>query len=293
MVSATRKTWTSSNLLKVVGLTVLYIALLSVNYSALTLSNAATKTPTQLILVALIDTMLLSYFVLSSRWKGWKEWAAVFAILYGMVYVLTVAETFFLGGILPANMVPTLLVNGAITSAIFAAALAWVLGSREMQGGMGSTRLKMPGKEWAWKILVSAVVFLLLFFAFGFIVYMPLGKALDPVAYTQEQSSIASNTASLVFPIELLRGALWALFAVPAIIALPFGWKKTGVIVGLLMAVPLALSQFLSTTMTIGLQIAHTAEILGENMVFGFLLVCVLRLHSRLPAEEPQELHVH
>ncbi len=210
------------------------------------------------------------------------------AVLYGMVYVLTAAETFYLASILSSNVASTLLLHGAITSAIFAGALAWVFGSKGMQGDMISTRLKMPGKEWAWKIVVSAVVYLLLFFVFGFIVYMPLGKALDPVAYTQEQSSIASNTASLVFPIELLRGALWALFAVPAILALPFGWKKTGLIIGLLMAVPLALSQFLSTTMTIGLQMAHTAEIVGENMVFGFLLVWVLGVHSRLPAEGPQ-----
>lgn len=287
---ATRRFWASVNLLKVVGLTALYVALLSVNYSAITLSNAATKTPFQLILVAFIDTLLLSYFVLSSRWDRWKNWGAVFAILYGMVYVLTSAETFYLGSILSVNMVPVLLLNGAITSAIFAGALAWVFGSKRMEGGVGSTRLKMPRKEWAWKIIVSAVLYLLLFIAFGVIVYMPLGKALDPVAYAQEQS-IAANASSLVFPIELLRGALWALFAVPAIIALPFGWKKTGIIVGLLMAVPLALSQFLST-MTIGLQMAHTAEIVGENMVFGFLLVWVLRVHSRLPTDGQPESNV-
>jgi hypothetical protein len=287
---ATRRIWASANLLKVVGLTVLYVALLSVNYSAITPSNTALKGPIQLVLVAFIDTLLLSYFVLSSRWRGWKEWGAVFAVLYGMVYVLTGAETFYLGNILSANMASTLLVNGAISSAIFAGALAWVFGRKGMQGGMGDSRLKMPGREWVWKIVASAAVYLLLFIVFGVIIYMPLGKALDPVAYAQEQG-IASNASSLVFPIELLRGALWALFAVPAIMALPFGWKKTGVIVGLLMAVPLALSQFLSTT-TIGLQIAHTAEIVGENMVFGFLLVWVLRVHSRLPTEGQSESNV-
>lgn len=288
---ATSRFWTSVNLLKVVSLTVLYVALLSVNYRAFTFSNAATKTPIQLILVAFIDTLLLSYFVLSSRWNGWKEWGAVFAVLYGMVYVLTAAETFYLGSILSANMASALLVNGAITSAIFAGALAWVLGRKGKHVAVGGSRLRMPGKEWTWKIVASATLYLLLFIVFGVIVYMPLGKALDQVAYAQEQS-IASNASSLVFPIELLRGALWALFAVPAIIALPFGWKKTGVIVGLLMAVPLALSQFLSTATTIGLQIAHTAEIVGENMVFGFLLVWILRVHSRLPTESHPKSNV-
>jgi hypothetical protein len=137
---AARRIWTFANWLKVIGLTVLYIALLSVNYSAITFSNAATKTPIQLILVAFIDTLLLSYFALRSRWKGWKEWGAVFAVLYGMVYVLTAAETFYLGSILSASMALALLVNGAITSVIFAGALAWVFGGKGMQGGMSSTQ---------------------------------------------------------------------------------------------------------------------------------------------------------
>jgi len=262
---------------------VLYAALLSVNYNAITISNAATKTPIHLLVVAFVDTLLLSYFVLSSRWGGWREWAAVFVVLYGMVYVLTAAETFYLGSILSANTVPTLLVNGAITSAVFAGALVWAFGNKGMQR-TGNSRLRMPGAEWAWKIVASAVLFLLLFTIIGVIVYMPLAKTLDPVAYAQEQS-IASNATSLVFPVELIRGALWALFAVPAIMALPFEWKKTGVITGLLMAVPLALVQYLSTAMTTGLLVSHTAEIVVENMIFGFLLVWLLRVHSRLPAD--------
>lgn len=114
---------------------------------------------------------------------------------------------------------------------------------------------------------------------------MPLGKMLDPAAYAQEQST-ASSAATLVFPIELLRGALWALFAAPAVLALPFGWKKTGLVVGVLMASPLALTLFLSTTMATGLQVAHAGEIFGENLVFGLALVSILRIHSRLPTAQ-------
>jgi hypothetical protein len=283
-----RKTWTSANLFKVAGLTVLFAALLSVDYSAITLSSVASKSPIQLVLIAFIDTLLLSYFVISSRWTGWKEWCAVFAILYGMDYVLTAIEWVYLGSLLPANTVFSLLVNGAITSAVFAGALVWALGGKVMQEGLRRIRLQMDLGEWAWKIVASAAIYLLVFMVFGLVVYMPLGKALDPVAFAQEQST-ASTAAALVFPVELIRGALWVLLAVPAIIALPFGWKKTGVIMGLLLAVPLILTQFLATTMTFGLQNAHSGEIFGENMVFGVLLLWVLRVHSRLPTEEPQK----
>jgi hypothetical protein len=283
-----RRTWTKEVLLKVIGLTLLFAALLSINYTALTLSVAASKAPIQVIVFALVTTLFMSFFVLSSRWTRWKNWGASFALLYGMVYFLTAMETFYLGNILPIETVSSLVIKGAITSAIFCGALVWALGDKKQQSGVSSHRLKMPAREWIWKILLSAVLYLFLFLIFGLIVYMPLATSLDSSALASEQS-IASGASSLVIPIEFIRGALWALFAVPAVIALPFGWKKTGLVIGLLMAVPLTFSQFLSTTETIGLQIAHSVEIVGGNVVFGFLLVWILCIHSRLPTDKPQE----
>jgi len=44
---------------------------------------------------------------------------------------------------------------------------------------------------------------------------------------------------------------------------------------------PLTVSQFLSTSETVGLPIAHSVEIAGENIIFG----SILSVHSRLPME--------
>jgi hypothetical protein len=277
-------TWTAQVVLKVTILTLLFAALLSVDYSALALSSAILEAPIQVVVFAFVNTLLLSYFILSSCWTGWKELGAVVALLYGMVYVLTVAETFFLGSILSTRMVSGLIINGAIISTLFSGALVWTFGNKKQQPEVDSPRLQMPTREWIWKILALAVIYLALFMVFGVIVYMPLGRLLDPAAFASEQS-IAAGAAALVFPIELVRGMFWALFAVPAILALPFDWKKTALIIGLLMAVPLTLSQFLSTAESLGLQIAHSAEIIGTNIAYGYLVVRILRIHSRLPAD--------
>ena len=277
---------TPADTLKVAGLTVLFAALLSVDYEALALAGIVVESPLQVIIVAFLDTLVLSYFTVSSRWTGSKEWATLFTVLYGMVYVLTSIETVYLGSLLSASTVLSLLVNGAISSAIFAAALIWTYGGKKVRF-TSLARLQMPLREWAWKIAVSAGVYLILFIGFGALVYAPLGKALDSVAFAQEQAAAASM-AVLVFPTELLRGALWTVLAACAAIALPFGWKKTGVVVGLIMAVPLSLSQFLSTAESMGLQLAHTGEIFGENMVFGLVLVWILHAHSRLSTYDEQ-----
>ena len=282
-------TWTREVLLKVAGLALLFAALLSVDYRALTLSAAITETPIQVIIFAFVNTLLLSYFVLSSSWRGWKEWRAAFALLYGMVYLLTAVESVYLGSILPASTVFSLIINGAIVSSVFSGALVWVLGNKKPDSEANSHRLRMPTGEWVWKVLLSASVYLIIFLVFGGIVYMPIAKLLDPVAFASEQR-MASSAASLVFPIEFFRGTLWALFAAPAILALRFGWKKTGLVTGLLMAVPLTLSQFLSTAETVGLQIAHSFEIAGANIVFGFLLLWILNIHSRFVTDKPTRI---
>ena len=266
--------------LRIVGLTALYVALLSVTYTSATLSATASTAPIQLVIAAFIDTLLLSYFVIPARFSARKEWGALFATLFGMVYLLTAIESVYLGSILAVSTIPPLLVNGGITSAIYAAALVWAFGGRGREAG--GARLKMPAREWAWRSLVLSGSYLLLFILFGLIVYAPLGKALDPAGYASEQAT-ASSAAGLVFPVELLRGALWPSWRFPRFWPFRLIGRRLGLVVGLLMAVPLTMVLFQTNSMSIGLQAAHAAEIFGENLIFGAATVWILKVHHRLP----------
>lgn len=267
---------------RVLGLTLLLIALLSIDYTGFALSKVLLDSPLQLIIVAFVDTLLLGYFVSNSQLNGWKEWGAVFSMLYGFVYVLTAIESAYLGSVLSVSVLPGLLVNGAIVSGVYSGALVVLLGKNETPSNL-SRRLLMGRREWLWKIVVAAAAYLAVFVLFGLVVYFPLARFLDPSGLAAEQSATASS-AALVFPIEIVRGALWAILAVPAIITLRFGWKKTALVTGLLLAVPLSATLMLAGTMALGLQIAHLAGIFGENLVFGVLVVWILHLHSRLPS---------
>jgi hypothetical protein len=270
--------------LKLLGLIALLFVLTSINYAGLGLS-ASLSSPLALILAALMDTLVLDYFVMSSRFQGWKEWAVVFSVLYGSNYVLTAMESVYLTSLLTANVVASILVNGAIISGVFAFALVELVGSRKStESNVVQNRLRMPTTEWIWKILCSGAIYLVVFILFGLAVYGPLATTLDKAAYVAKQAAIPASAAALVFPLEFLRGLIWTILAIVASISLPFSWRKTALVVGLLLAVPLSLNIFLSSAIVPGLQIAHFVELFGENLVFGIIAVWILHPRSRLSA---------
>jgi len=190
-------------------------------------------------------------------------------------------ESVYLGSILTAGLTLSLIVNGAVASGVFAAILVWVWGKEEPRGESQSARLAMRPREWVGKIVGAGAIYLVLFMLVGLDIYIPLARVLDPAALASEQSAVASS-AVLIFPLETFRGALWALFGIPAIVAMRFGWKKTAVVTGLLFAVPMSGNILLSTAMAPGLQVAHLAEVFVENLFFGLMVVWILHLRSRL-----------
>ena len=261
---------------------------MSVNFPGLTYSSSLTS-PIALLIAAFIDTLVLSYFLVFSRFRGWEEWLVVFSVLYIGNYVLTSMEAFYLTSLLTANTVESIFVNGAIISGVFAFALVRLLTPKQMQNKMASKRLAMSRREWTWKILASGAVYLLLFILVGFAIYGPIATQLDHAAYVSEQASIPASAAGLVFPLEFLRGIFWTILAIVVTVSLSFTWKKTALVAGLLLAVPMSFSIFLSTTIVPALQVAHFVELFVENLIFGLAAVWILQLYSRLTALTSQK----
>lgn len=279
--ATTVSNWVGTNWYKIVGLTLLLTALISIDYSGLAISQSFLKGPVQFIIVGFLDTLVFSYFVTASWWTGLRMRVAAFLVIYGVGYALTAMESVYLGPLLPANVALGLVVYGGIRSAIFTLVLVWAFGRRGTQSVLTSPRLVMRIWEWAWKIVAAGVVWMLLFIFFGAVVYLPLAALLDPAGLAQEQ---AANLPLWTLPFQTIRGAIWILIGVPAIIALGAGWRKTAMTIGLLFAVPMSANLLLPIGMSNGLVIAHFLEVFGENFVFGVLAVWILHLGSKLPA---------
>jgi len=266
------------NWYKILGLTLLLTGLFAVNF----IDPISSSIPSaKLIFVALIDTLLLSYIVSASSWKGWRAWGAIFLLFYGIQYMLTAMESVYLSSILNQEATIKLLVNGAVVSATISAALIKLFGSQDVKP-LPSNRLLMPSREWTWKIAVLGFAYLLLFILFGLVVYYPLARMIDPIGLALEQNFVDKSAAVWILPFEALRGMVWVLITVPTILALGLDKVRTALLVGLIFSLPM-LDIFLSTNIAPGLQVAHFFELLGENFLFGVLTVWILGFRSRLP----------
>ena len=103
------------------------------------------------------------------------------------------------------------------------------MSAKSPQSKIVQQHLRMPIKEWIWKILSSGAIYLVLFILFGFAVYGPLASALDKTAYAAEQAAIPASAAALVFPLEFLRGIIWTALAIVASVSLSFRLEEDSI----------------------------------------------------------------
>jgi hypothetical protein len=265
---------------RIFGTSILYVVLSSINFLELSISTIILDYPLRLFFVALSNTCVFYYFAQASQWKGRDLWVAIFSLLYGVHYLSLAFESLYLGDFLTPNMVKSMIVNGGIISAFFSWAIAHIV-SPSRNSGETYQPLEITLRDWIWKLIRAGILYLFLFLFFGIFIYTPIAKTLDLSGFLLEKEMINPNRVMLVFPIEIIRGVLWALVSIPAIRSLNFGLKKTAIILSLLFSVPMSVSLLLPTSMSTGIVIAHIIELFGENFVFGLFVVWIMQSRSR------------
>ena len=237
-----------------------------------------------LLAVCVLNTVVLAYVVRRSRWSGWKLAATLFLVLWGVTTVMPQIESAYFLTRLPAGMVPRLFVMGAIVAAIVAPAAARLLGRRPGIVGVDESahRLDMPAREWVMRLAVVVVLYLVLYFGFGYYVawrnpaVQAYYRGTDPGSFVAQLRHVARATP-MVVPLQVLRALLWAALAVPVIRMTRGAWWHAGLAVALLFSVVMN-SQLLlpNPYMPTEVRMAHLVETASSNFVFGWLLVLVL-----------------
>jgi len=276
---------------RLVALTIVYFICFAAVSGALLSSSANQSDAGQagaalaaLLTVSFLNTAVLSFVIIRSRWGGWKLVLTIFFVFYGVTTFMPQIETAFFLTHLPPGMLPRLFLAGAIIAAIFSPLAVLILGKRKPDRASeeSHSRLNLPFVEWIGKLCLIVVAYGVIYFTFGYFIAWksPAVRAYyggrDPGSFLAQLSSVIRETPWLL-PLQILRALLWAAIAVPVVRMMKGQWWEAGLAVALLFGV-VATSLLLlpNPLMPPKVRMVHLLETATSNFLFGWLLVLVL-----------------
>ncbi|HEX6284808.1 MAG TPA: hypothetical protein VFZ71_08035 [Pyrinomonadaceae bacterium] len=283
-----------STAIRFIAVTILYFVCFVVVSGAL-LSNTADQgappdagaTLTALVVVSLINAAVWTYIILRSRWTGWKLIVTVLLVFYGIGTVMPQIETAYFIQRLPSGMLPRLFLAGIIMAAVFAPLAVLILGKARAHATETAkdSRLKMPVSTWLVKLSLIVVLYVVLYFTFGYFIawkndaVRAFYEGSDPGNFITHIANLLRDEP-LLFLLQAVRALMWTAIAVPVIKMMKGGWWEAGFAVALLFAVMTSLLLLPNPLMPQEVRMAHLLETATSNFLFGWLVVLILRDHS-------------
>jgi hypothetical protein len=176
---------------------------------------------------------------------------------------------------------------GVLISVPFSILAVLILGKRKAEtvDAEPNTRLMMPASEWGWKLGVIAVLYVILYFTFGyFIAWRHPGVAeyyggVDPGSFLAQMRIVLRNTPRLV-PFQIVRALCWVALALPVIRMMKGKWPETALSLGLLFSVVMNAPLLLPNPyMPEPVRMAHLVETASSNFIFGVFVGWLLTQH--------------
>jgi hypothetical protein len=288
-------------ILRVIALVIIYLILFTVAsrlnnppelrqlFTAEQLNQAAIALP----VVSLIMTLMLAYLALRSRWHGWKLAMALLLIFYMLYTFLDWIELLAFPAIsnqMPKEFVtPGLLIEGLVIGIPFSLLTVWILGKTKSDAtdAENNDRLQMSASEWVWRLAVAAILYVIVYFTFGYYVAwrtpgLPefYGGA-DPGTFLRQLANVMRDTPWL-YAVAFFRGLIWTGVGC-IIIRMHKGhaWETilaTGLSFTVLMNAALLFPNPFFPTNVLH---AHTIELVSSNFLYGILLAAFMLWNSR------------
>lgn len=277
--------------IRLVALTLLYLICFAAVSAALIPSLSEQPDPAQagatlaaLLAVSLLNTFVLGYIILRSRWAGWKLILAIFVVFYGVMTVMPQIETAFFVTRLPSGMLARLFLSGLIISALVSSLAVLILGKARSNPTESNqhSRLDMPVGQWAAKLSLIVIAYLVIYFTFGYFIAWKNAAVRayyggsDPGSFLAQMSSVLRDSP-LLLPLQAVRAILWTALAVPIIRMMKGQWWEAGLAVALLFAVMSSQLLLPNPLMPQEVRMVHLLETATSNFLFGWLIVLVLR----------------
>ncbi len=260
---------------KFTALTILLFALYAVDFVKGRWAETVMTAPLALLVMALLDTAVLTMATHRLRYNSWQLTGAIFLLFYGVKTFLVGIEAVYLSDVLTPLMARSLFLNGLIVAALFTpVAVHWTAHKRVVTTAKAARPTLRTAAGWLGRLLLAGILYLVLFIAGGLLLFTPIANVLDPVGAA---AYLAGFSAPDWLPLFIIaRGAIWALLALPVIRGLNGRFWPNGLLLGLLFAVLMADNLLVPATIPATMRVAHFIELFVENMLFGLALVWLM-----------------
>jgi hypothetical protein len=278
--------------LKLILLTIILFFIYTIATSLAGISNPETNTNSSqsgqdaliMLAVCFLQTVVIAYPILRSRWTGWRLVLTIFVVFYGVSTFLSQIESIvflkYLVSIIPEGLIGKLFIEGLIVAGLFAPLAVLILGKMRRpkdQDNLSETGPRLPETwpQWLWRLGLIAIIYIIIYISFGFFV------AWQSPAVREYYTNL--QMPSWILPFQFLRGLIWAGLAVP-VIAMMKGkkWEATlavALIFSVLMGILLLFPD--NPIMPDAVRMAHFKEIMSSNFLFGCLVVLILHPGSK------------
>lgn len=265
----------------------------------------ASQTMLLLFIVNFVNAVLISLVVTQTRWSGWPLVLGLTAAFYGVqtvigqieavVFLTPLGEHWGAGSIpvltMPLDFISGQLIVGAAVAVIGIPLSALLFGKikRSTQRPLASLFPKMGRQQWLLKMSVIIVLYVLLYFGFGYYVawknpaVQTFYQGVDPGSFAAQMRNVIRETPTLV-PFQGFRALLWTAFTFPLISMLrKKGWLGA-LLTGLFVSLPMNIPHIIPNPyMPPDVRLVHFIETASSTFIFGLLLYWLLhRKHHSL-----------
>jgi len=242
----------------------------------------------------IINVLLITGLILSSGWNGWKLALTLGTAYFGAVTFLTQIEAwYFMSNItFDQKLLPRLFIMGLPVAFVYIPLAVLILGKGKSNDSPKPTfSLVFPTKQWIWKLIVIAIIYILLYWSAGYFIAWQnadlrafYGSPGDIVPFWEHTAKTFQTNPGL-FPFQAIRAMLWTLCAIPILYGSKINVWLTAILVGLFFTIPQISGLILENPLmpSASVRLSHMIEGIASNFVFGMIIVWLLhREHSSL-----------